>query len=191
MGRKPSDHAHYPIGPVGSIAALACPNPDRLHFNRFGARNFSVVEWPGKHKHIRSLYCSACKRRFTERQGTLLRSTKLLEGTVVRLVKCLGHGCSVEATADICYADPRTVDCLLEQAGRRTEDFHRLQLERLAAPPEGAAPPVRSVVSIKRRSTRSAPRTSSTPETRDEVAWPRQGGRQGECAQRASRKEKR
>jgi hypothetical protein len=56
--------------------------------------------------------------------------------TVVRIVKCLGHGCSVEATADICEVDPRTVDRLLEQAGRRAEDFHRLQLERLPAPPE-------------------------------------------------------
>jgi hypothetical protein len=54
----------------------------------------------------------------------------------VRIVKCLGHGCSVEATADICDVDPRTVGRLLEQAGRRAEDFHRLQLDRLTAPPE-------------------------------------------------------
>jgi hypothetical protein len=58
------------------------------------------------------------------------------EETVVRIVKCLGHGCSVEATADIGDVDPRTVDRLLEHAGRRAEDFHRLQLDRLAAPPE-------------------------------------------------------
>jgi hypothetical protein len=77
-----------------------------------------------------------CKHRFTERQGTLLRYTKLPEETVVRIVKCLGHGCSVEATADICEVDPRTVDRILEQAGRRAEDFHRLQLDRLPAPPE-------------------------------------------------------
>jgi hypothetical protein len=77
-----------------------------------------------------------CKRRFTERQGTLLRYSKLPEATVVRIVKCLGHGCSVEATADICDVDPRTVDRLLERAGRRAEDFHRLQLDKLPAPPE-------------------------------------------------------
>ena len=122
--------------PATSLAAFACPNPDCSHFNRFDAGNLSAVEWTGKHKHIRRLYCSACKHRFTERQGTLLLYSKLPEETVVRIVKCLGHGCSVEATADICDVDPRTVGRILEQAGRRAEDFHRLQLDKLAAGPE-------------------------------------------------------
>jgi transposase-like protein len=136
MGREPTAHATSDLKPVGSLAVFACPNPDCSHFNHFGAGNLSVVEWTGKRKHIRRLYCSMCKHRFTERQGTLLRYSQLSEETVVRIVKCLGHGCSVEATADIGDVDPRTVDRLLEHAGRRAEDFHRLQLDRLAAPPE-------------------------------------------------------
>lgn len=136
MGRNPSNPDHHDTKPVGSLAAFACPNPDCSLFNRFDAGNLSVVEWTGKRKHIRRLYCSACKHRSTGRQGTLLRYSKLPEETLVRIVKCLGHGCSVEATADICDVDPRTVDRLLEQAGRRAEDFHRLQLDRLPAPPE-------------------------------------------------------
>lgn len=136
MGRNPSNPDRHDTKPGGPLAAFACPNPDCSHFNRFGAGNLSVAEWTGKHKHIRRLYCSACKHRFTERQGTLLRYCKLPEETVVRIVKCLGHGCSVEATADICEVDPRTVARLLEQAGRRAEDFHRLQLDRLRDPPE-------------------------------------------------------
>jgi len=122
--------------PAGSLAAFACPNAECSHFNRFDASNLSVVEWTGKSKNIRRLYCSACKRRFTERRGTLLRYSKLPEPTVVRIVKCLTHGCSVEATADICDVDPRTVDRILEQGGRRAEDFHRLQLDKTTAPPE-------------------------------------------------------
>jgi len=136
MGRKPSAPLSDDARPAGSLAGFACPNPECSHFNRFGAANLSVVEWTGKNKDIRRLYCSACKRRFTERQGTLLRYSKLPEPTVVRIVKCLGHGCSVEATADICDVDPRTVDRLLERAGRRAEDFHRLQLDKLDKPPE-------------------------------------------------------
>lgn len=136
MGRKSSDPAPDDPKPVGSLAGFACPNPDCSHFNHFDAGNLSVVEWTGKSKDIRRLYCSACKRRFTERQGTLLRYCKLPEETVVRIVKCLGHGCSIEATADICDVDPRTVDRILGQAGRRAEDFHRLQLEKLTTPPE-------------------------------------------------------
>ena len=136
MGRHPSAPASREPKPVGSLAAFACPNPDCSHFNRFDAGNLSVVEWTGKHTDIRRLYCNHCKRRFTERQGTLLRDTKLPEGAVVRIVKCLGHGCSVEATADICEVDPRTVDRILQRAGRRAEDFHRLGLDTLPAPPE-------------------------------------------------------
>jgi transposase-like protein len=135
MGRKASTAAGD-REPAGSLAAFACPNPECSLFNRFGAGNLSVVERIGKDKHIRRLYCSMCRHRFSERQGTLLRYTKLPEETVVRIVKCLGHGCSLEATADICEVDPRTVARLLEAAGRRAEDFHRAQLERLAAPPE-------------------------------------------------------
>lgn len=136
MGRKPTSPAPRDAQATGSLAAFACPNPDCSHFNRFDAGNLSVVERTGKHKHIRRLYCNQCRHRFSERQGTLLRYAKLPEETVVRIVKCLGHGCSIEATADICEVDPRTVERLLEQAGRRAEDFHRLQLERLPAPPE-------------------------------------------------------
>lgn len=117
-----------------SLAAFACPNPDCDLFNQFHADNLSVVERMGKDKAIRRLRCTVCGHRFSERQGSLMQYTKLPEETVVRIVKCLGHGCSVEATADICEVDPRTVSRLLEKAGRRAEDFHRLQLERLDEP---------------------------------------------------------
>jgi transposase-like protein len=125
-----------PVAAAWPLELLACPNPDCDLFNCFGQGNLSVCEWTGKRKHIRRLYCNHCGHRFSERQGTLLRYAKLPEPAVVRMVKCLGHGCSVEATADICDVDPRTVERLLEQAGPRAADFHRLQLDRLEqAPP--------------------------------------------------------
>jgi len=119
-----------------SLAGLACPNPDCDLFNRFGAGNLSVAERMGKNKAIRRLYCNHCGHRFSERQGSLMQYTKLPEATVIRIVKCLGHGCSIEATADICEVDARSVSRMLAKAGRRAEDFHRLQLERLDQPLE-------------------------------------------------------
>jgi transposase-like protein len=118
------------------LTAFACPNEDCSDFNRFGAGNLSVCEWMGKDQRIRRLYCSTCGQRFSERQGTLLQYSKLPERTVAQIVKCLVHGCSVEATADICEVTPRTVESLLDKAGRRAEDFHRLQLEKLTHPLE-------------------------------------------------------
>lgn len=118
------------------LSFFACPNGDCADFNRFNADNLSVAEWMGKDKTIRRLYCKTCGTRFSERQGSLMQYTKLPQADVVRIIKCLGHGCSVEATADICEVDTRTVQRLLEKAGKRAIDFHRLQLEDLNQPLE-------------------------------------------------------
>lgn len=118
-----------------SLGGFACPNPECCDFNRFGARNLSVSDRIGQGRAIRRLYCSSCGKRFSERKGTVMQDSKLPEETVVRIIKCLTHGCSVEATADICEVDRRTVERYLEHAGRRADDFHQLQLERLEQPP--------------------------------------------------------
>ena len=116
------------------LGLFVCPNPDCDRFNQFDAGNLSVCERMGKDQAIRRLYCNHCGHRFSERQGALMEYTKLPKDTVVRIIKCLGHGCSIEATADICDTDPRTVERILERAGRRAADFHQQQLERLKPP---------------------------------------------------------
>ena len=118
------------------LVFFACPNSDCADFNKFDAGNLSIAEWMGKDKAIRRLYCKTCGTRFSERQGSLMQHTKLPQADVVRVVKCLAHGCCVEATADICEVDTRTVQRLLEKAGKRAADFHRLQLENLNQPLE-------------------------------------------------------
>ena len=118
------------------LSFFACPNSDCADFNRFDANNLYIAEWMGKGKAIRRLYCKTCGSRFSERQGSLMQYTKLPHADVVRIVKCLGHGCSVEATADICEVDTRTVQRFLEKAGKRAADFHNLQLENLDEPLE-------------------------------------------------------
>lgn len=113
------------------LARLACPNAECVDFNRFGAGNLTIVQQGVKKQSTRRLYCRTCGQRFSERKGTLLEGTKLPLDTVVRIVKCLGHGCTVEATADICEVDPRTVERLLEKAGPRADDFHHLALDKM------------------------------------------------------------
>src|SRR5690349_5850020 len=120
----------------GSLELLACPNPDCSKFNQFGGGNLSVSERMGKNKAIRRVYCNQCQHRFSERQGSLMQYTHLPEETVVRVLKCLTYGCSVEATADICEVDARSVQRILDRAGPRADDFHQLQLEKLEKPPE-------------------------------------------------------
>jgi len=135
---KPKQPERQDGGQAGDLplAFFACPNSDCADFNRFNAGNLSVAERMGKDKAIRRLYCKTCGVRFSERQGSLMQDTKLPQEDVVRIIKCLGHGCSVEATADICEVDARTVQRLLERAGKRAADFHRMQLEDLDRPLE-------------------------------------------------------
>ena len=116
------------------LSLFACPNPDCDLFNHFNAGNLSVCERMGKDQAIRRLYCNHCQHRFSERQGSLLAHTKLPKDTVVRIIKCLGHGCSLEATADICDVDARSAERILERAGCRAADLHQQQLDRLQQP---------------------------------------------------------
>jgi len=117
-----------------ALEGFACPNPDCGYFNCFGAGNLTVSDWIGKDRAIRRLYCSGCGKRFSERKGTLMQDSKLPQDTVVRIVKCLVHGCSVAATADICEVDPRTVERYVEHAGKRAHDFHQQRLQQMESP---------------------------------------------------------
>lgn len=130
MARKPRAADSQP----NPLAKLACPNEDCSRFNRFDAGNLSVVEWIGTRKDIRRLYCSYCGQRFSERRGTLRQYTKLPDKAVERILKCLSHGCSVRAAANICEVDRRTVQRLLRQAGPRAHDFNQLQIEQHRGP---------------------------------------------------------
>jgi LacI family transcriptional regulator len=130
---RTQSHESPPTGEL-PLGFFACPNPECDAFNRFGGDHLSVAERMGKDKAIRRLYCHRCGTRFSERQGSLWEYGKLPLPAVVRIVKCLGHGCSVEATADICEVDARTVQRIVDRGGTRAEDFHRLSLELLDKP---------------------------------------------------------
>ena len=132
---RPQAHKRSPTEEL-PLGFFACPNPNCEAFNRFGGDTLSVAERMGRDKAIRRLYCRSCQSRFSERQGSLLEYSKLPLPAIVRIVKCLGHGCSVEATADICEVDTRTVQRIVERGGTRAEDFHRMSLEGLQEPLE-------------------------------------------------------
>jgi transposase-like protein len=131
MARKPARERQ-----PNPLARLACPNEDCSLFNRFDAANLSVIEWIGKCKDIRRLYCSYCGHRFSGRRGTLWEYTKMPEKAVARILNCLSHGCSIKAAANICEVDPRTVQCVRRRAGSRANDFHQLQIEGHRVPLE-------------------------------------------------------
>jgi transposase-like protein len=126
--RKVPGFGEYPL------SFFSCPNGECADFGQFGNGNLAVVEHIGKDKTIRRFRCKTCGTRFSERKGSLMEYCKLPLPEVVRIVKCLTHGCSVEATADICEVDTRTVQRIIERGGKRSENFQQLQLDQLSQP---------------------------------------------------------
>ena len=70
---------------------FACPNPQCMWFNRLGAGNIAHWSWPGTHKHLERLRCTACGREYSEREGPLMARSKLPEETVIRLLQFCGR----------------------------------------------------------------------------------------------------
>lgn len=109
------------------LAFSACPNHDHADFNHFGTGSLSTAGWMGRGKAIRRLYCKTFEKRFGDRQGALMKGTRLAQTGVVSLVKSRDHTCSIEATADMCEVDTGTVLQFQQKAGERGADFHCLQ----------------------------------------------------------------
>jgi transposase-like protein len=106
------------------LSGFACPNPECIYFNQYGAGNLRVGERNGKDGHLRRLVCRNCKTRFQERKGTLMEGAKISPQTVALIIKCLTWGNSVAATADIAEVDERTVERMVRKAGERAKVFH-------------------------------------------------------------------
>jgi transposase-like protein len=117
--------------PEDDLSGFCCPNPDCKHFQQFGAGNLRVCEHMGKDKRLRRLCCRTCQTRFSELRGTLLEYGHLSEEKVVQAVKCLTWGNSVEATADICGIDPRSVQRIVQRGGERADRFHRQKVREV------------------------------------------------------------
>jgi transposase-like protein len=118
------------------LLRFSCPNPDCVHFQKFGQGNLRVGEQMGKDKRLLRWVCRACQPRFSELRGSLLEYSKLPEEKVVRIVKCLTWGNSVEATADIGEVDPRTVQRIVERGGGNEPDASTPRRSGTSKPPK-------------------------------------------------------
>lgn len=138
MGQERGRRAAAPPGTSQEsspdLSRFSCPNPECIHFQKFGEGNLRVGERMGKDKRLLRLVCRACQTRFSELQGSLLEYSKLPQEKVVQIVKCLTWGLSVEATADICEVDPRTVQRIVERGGERAKRFHDQKVGDIQTP---------------------------------------------------------
>ena len=96
-----------------------CPNPDCPDYQKYDQSNIVFNCWIGKDKNIAQLRCNTCKTEFSSNKGTMFEKSRLPRDKSIRIYKCLVHGNSIEATADICEVTPKTISRLVEIAGKR------------------------------------------------------------------------
>jgi len=105
------------------LATLACVNAECHLCQRANAGNLVIRKVYG-YDRMRLLRCRACGEEFSERRGTALLNTKLPEAKADDVIRHLGEGCSVRATARLVKVATETVARLVRVAGRHAERFH-------------------------------------------------------------------
>ena len=94
----------------------------------------------------RLLYCLICKKKFSERRGTIFFDSRLPRATVVSVIEHLAEGTGVRKTSRLVKVDPNTVSRYTRLAGRHAEKLHD---ELVAFSPQHPRSPVRREVGLR------------------------------------------
>lgn len=108
-----------------------CPNPACSDYQKYGQDNIVFHDRIGKDKKIARLRCITCRTRFSENKGTLFEQSRLPWEKVICIYKCLVHGNSIEATADICAVNSKSVSRIVTMAGEHHQAVHDLLVQEL------------------------------------------------------------
>lgn len=102
-------------------ASLYCPFEECEDHEKTGKGNIVFIRKYGEGDAQNLFKCKTCGRTFSERRGTPLFNCKLKEEKVYQIVKCLGEGNGVRATARIVGVNKDTVGSVIERVGEHME----------------------------------------------------------------------
>ncbi len=108
---------------MDDLASFCCLNPDCPEHGKRNAGNLSVCDHYGQHQR-RMLYCNACKKRFSERQGTPLFDARLPPDKVVAILRHIAEGTGVRKTARLLGVSKDTVVRYSKLAGTHAKALH-------------------------------------------------------------------
>jgi LacI family transcriptional regulator len=131
-----------------NLARFCCQNRRCTLYGARDAGNLTVCGRYGKHDHIRLLYCTACKARFSERKGTALFRSNLAPETAVSVLQHLAEGNGTRPTGRLVGVHRDTVTRLARMAGDHARDAHD---ELVALSPPDPRSPVRREVVVRRQ----------------------------------------
>jgi LacI family transcriptional regulator len=111
-------------GDGDGLSFFCCQNERCVTYGSKGAGNLRVADHIGKHKDIRLLQCRTCKRRFSERKGTVFyRSHKPVE-QVCSILEHVNEGCGMRSTGRLLHVKEDTVIRYARLAGTHAERLH-------------------------------------------------------------------
>jgi transposase-like protein len=109
---------------LDDLSRFCCLNPDCSDYRRRGHGNLPVCMRYGTQLQHRLLYCTTCKARFSERQGTPLFGARLPRDKLLAVLAHLADGCGVRQTARLVGVGKNTVSRLGLLAGAHARRLH-------------------------------------------------------------------
>jgi transposase-like protein len=108
---------------MDDLNKFCCQNKECAKYGIRGEGNIHVKDTYGPHD-TRLLQCRICKKRFSERRGTIFFDSRLPPDTVVSLIEHIVEGNGVRKTGRLVKVDPYTVSRYTKLAGKHAEQLH-------------------------------------------------------------------
>ena len=107
------------------LSCFCCLNDRCVAYGAMGAGNLSVCGYMNATKTIRQLYCCICKKRFSERKGTVFYRSHLPKEKVISILQHVQEGNGMRQTGRLCHTKEDTVIRYVKKAGAHAQALHR------------------------------------------------------------------
>lgn len=109
---------------MDDLSEFCCQNWKCPDYGKRGEQNLTVSDRYGPDKQRRMLRCRTCKRRFSERKGTVFFRSSLPEKQVESLLAHVAEGCGVRKTSRLIGVNRNTVSRYVRLAGKHARQQH-------------------------------------------------------------------
>jgi hypothetical protein len=106
------------------LRQFCCQNPTCQGYGKRGLGTLSVCDRYGKQRQWRLLYCRLCRRRFSERKGTVFHRARLAPEKVVAILGHVSEGGGMRKTGRLEGVKEDTVIRYARLAGLHARDLH-------------------------------------------------------------------
>ena len=131
-----------------------CWNKQCAKYGIRGEDNIRVRGTYGKNN-TRLLYCTYCKKTFSERRGTVFFNSRLPDDTIVSIHEHIAEGNGIRKTSRLTKVHQQTVIRYTRLAGKHAEQLHD---ELVAFSPKNGRGSVRREVGLRKKKTKKLQR---------------------------------